>query len=73
MLTTGAVNLDFTNAPASTCSAQNYSQATQCTVEVTFAPSAVGLRMGAVVFYSEANNSGSALATVPIYGIGIGP
>jgi sugar lactone lactonase YvrE len=73
VLTTGAVNLDFTNAPASTCSAQNYSQATQCTVEVRFAPSAVGLRMGAVVFYSEANNSGSALATVPIYGIGIGP
>ena len=73
VLTTGAANLDFTNTPASSCSVQNYSQVTQCTVQVKFAPSAVGLRMGAVVFYSEVNNSGTALATVPIYGTGTGP
>jgi hypothetical protein len=73
VVTMGAAGLDFTNAAASTCSAQDYAQATQCTVVVKFAPAAVGLRMGAVVFFSEANNTGTQLASVPIYGTGSGP
>jgi sugar lactone lactonase YvrE len=73
VLTLGAANLDFTNAAASTCSSQSYAQATQCTVAVKFAPAAVGLRMGAVVFYPQAGNTGAALASVPIYGTGTGP
>jgi len=73
VLTLGTPNLDFASEAASTCSAQEYAQNTQCTVQVRFAPSAVGPRMGAVVFYSAANNTGAALATVPIYGTGTGP
>jgi len=73
VVTMGASNLDFTNAPGSSCSAQDYSQAAQCTVEVRFAPTAIGLRMGAVVFYSQPSNTGTALASIPIYGNGSGP
>ncbi len=73
VLTMGEPNLDFTSAAASTCSAQGNVPATQCTVQVEFAPTAVGLRMGAVVFYSQPDNTGSVLASVPIYGTGSGP
>jgi sugar lactone lactonase YvrE len=73
VLTQGAPNLDFTNAAGSTCTATTYTSATSCTVNVTFTPKAAGLRMGAVVFFSGAGNTGTVLANVPIYGIGTGP
>jgi hypothetical protein len=73
VLTTGIANLDFANAPGSTCMAQAYSSTTTCAVDVTFTPQAAGLRMGAVVFFSAANNTGKVLGSVPVYGVGTGP
>jgi sugar lactone lactonase YvrE len=73
VLTQGAPNLDFANAAGSTCTAKTYSSAANCTVNVTFTPRYAGSRMGAVVFFSAANNTGTVLANVPVYGIGTGP
>jgi len=73
VLTQGAPNLDFTQAAGSTCTATTYSSATNCTVNVIFTPKAAGLRMGAVVFFAGAGNTGIQLASVPIYGVGTGP
>jgi sugar lactone lactonase YvrE len=72
VVTTGIENLDFTNAGGGTCSAIDYATATTCTVEVQFKPVVAGTRMGAVVFFSEAGNTGSVLGQAPIYGIGSG-
>ncbi len=73
VLTQGAPNQDFTEAPGSTCTATTYSSATNCAVNVIFTPKAAGLRMGAVVFFAGAGNTGAQLASVPIYGVGTGP
>ena len=73
VLTQGAPNLDFVNATGSTCTATTYSSTTTCAVNVTFAPKAAGLRMGAVVFFAEARNQGTALGNVLIRGTGTGP
>jgi hypothetical protein len=73
VLTMGAPNLDFVRQPGDTCMAAAYTAATDCTVSVAFAPKGPGLRRGAVVFFSGAGNTGTVLANVPIYGIGISP
>jgi hypothetical protein len=73
VVTTGIANMDFANATGSTCTAKLYSSTTACTVNVTFTPTAAGLRMGAVVFYSKASNAGTVLRSVPLHGIGMGP
>ena len=72
-LTMGQANQDFANASGTTCTAKAYTSATACVVNVTFTPTAPGLRSGALVFYSGANNTGSVLAMVPLYGTGTGP
>ena len=73
VLTMGAPNLDFASASETTCTAMTYATATTCKVNVTLKPAAAGMRMGAVVFFSGANNTGTQLAIVHIYGIGTGP
>jgi sugar lactone lactonase YvrE len=73
VLTQGAANLDFANAEGSTCTAMTYTSAATCTVNVTFTPRVAGTRMGAVVFFSEAGDTGTVLANVPVYGVGTGP
>jgi len=73
VLTAGQPNQDFAIASGTTCAAQAYTSATACVVNVTFQPSVPGLRMGALVLYSGANNTGSVLAKVPLYGTGTGP
>ncbi len=73
VLTLGAANLDFANAAGTTCTAQDYTSATNCVVNVTFTPAVSGLRMGAVVLFSGASNTGTVLASVPVYGVGTGP
>jgi sugar lactone lactonase YvrE len=70
VLTTGLPNLDFSNAGSSTCVAQTYAAASTCVVMVRFEPLVPGLRRGGVVLYDE---SGNVLASVPVYGTGIGP
>ncbi|MGC2639389.1 MAG: choice-of-anchor D domain-containing protein, partial [Acidobacteriaceae bacterium] len=73
VVTTGIENLDFTNAGGGTCAAQDYASATTCTARVTFKPMFAGPRKGAVVFYSEAGNTGTILGQALIYGTGTGP
>jgi Bacterial Ig-like domain (group 2)/NHL repeat len=73
VVTQGAPNLDFTSATGGTCTATTYATAATCTVNVTFKPKFAGLRMGAVVFFSAAGNTGTVLGEVPIYGTGTGP
>jgi sugar lactone lactonase YvrE len=73
VLTTGIAGKDFAPATGSTCKAATYTAATNCVVNVSFKPLATGLRRGAVVFYSGARNTGTVLATVPVFGIGTGP
>ncbi|WP_348262908.1 choice-of-anchor D domain-containing protein [Telmatobacter sp. DSM 110680] len=66
VVTQGTTGLDFQQASGSTCSAA----VTSCTVNVTFAPLAPGLRMGAVQLLDD---SGNVLATQLIYGTGQAP
>jgi sugar lactone lactonase YvrE/ribosomal protein S11 len=73
VLTTGIAGKDFAVVAGSTCTATTYASATNCQVNANFTPLAAGLRRGAVVFYSGAGNTGTVLATVPVYGIGTGP
>jgi NHL repeat len=73
VVTTGIAGLDFANVTGSTCTAKVYSSTTTCSVNVTFTPTAAGLRMGAVVFYSKASSAGTVLRSVQLYGIGMGP
>ena len=70
ILTQGAPNLDFTDGGSSTCTATTYDAATNCVVNVKFAPKHPGLRLGAVTFVG---GSGNVLATALLSGIGTGP
>ncbi len=63
--------LDFSMASGSTCTGTVTGPGT-CTVNVTFAPQAPGLREGAVQLFSSTNST-TPLATTPIYGIGAAP
>ncbi|HEY3626097.1 MAG TPA: kelch repeat-containing protein, partial [Terracidiphilus sp.] len=68
VVTQGTPGLDFTLAGGSTCTG-TVAPGT-CTVNITFAPVAPGLRMGAVQLF---DNSGNQLASTPIHGVGHGP
>ena len=69
VLTGGVPNLDFTLASGSTCTGELTAGAA-CTVNVTFAPQAMGLRNGSVEI---TDGSGIVLATTPISGFGLTP
>jgi hypothetical protein len=74
ILTTGATNLDFqaeaNDASSTLCAARTYAAPTTCTVDVTFAPLAPGLRKGAVQIV---DGGGNILANTYIYGSGVAP
>jgi sugar lactone lactonase YvrE len=65
----GVQNLDFTAGPNSTCNSST-AASTSCSVDVTYLPTAPGLRSGAVVLY---DNSQNPILTIPLYGIGDSP
>ncbi len=71
IFTAGGQNLDFqaeaNDTSTTLCSAQTYSSATTCTVDVTFAPLAPDLRKGTVQIVDGGSN---ILATTSIYGTG---
>ena len=69
VVTQGTTGLDFSQGTAGTCSG-TVSPGNGCNVNVNFAPTAPGLRMGAVQLL---DGSGNVLATQSIYGIGQGP
>jgi sugar lactone lactonase YvrE len=63
--------LDFQAASGGTCAkGAEISAGNTCTVNVTFAPIAPGLRLGAVQLL---DNSGNPLGTAQFYGVGEGP
>ena len=66
-LTQGAPGLDFAVAPSS-CIGSNFSAGNSCSVAVTFAPTAPGLRSGAVVL----SNGSTVLGVAYIHGTGVG-
>ncbi|HEV7220416.1 MAG TPA: hypothetical protein VGN39_16210 [Terriglobales bacterium] len=74
VLTTGITGRDFVQMTgATTCTAGTYGAAANCVINVAFKPLAPGLRLGAVVFYSGKIRTSAVLASIPIYGIGVGP
>jgi sugar lactone lactonase YvrE len=73
VLTTGIAGKDFALAAGSTCIATTYTTITNCMVNIDIKPLAAGLRRGAVVFYSGRSRTSTALATVPVFGVGTGP
>ena len=70
VVTQGTSPLDFTLASGGTCTGSV--AAGLCTVNVTFAPQAPGLRTGAVNLFAGSSPSGTPLATALIYGVGQG-
>ncbi|MGA7693673.1 MAG: chitobiase/beta-hexosaminidase C-terminal domain-containing protein [Candidatus Sulfotelmatobacter sp.] len=71
VLTLGASSLDFQAASGSNCTATTYSNASLCTVNLTFTPRAPGVRKGAVVLY-DTSSPANVLAQVNVSGIGGG-
>ncbi|MGC1476510.1 MAG: Ig-like domain repeat protein [Terriglobales bacterium] len=69
VLTAGQQSLDFTSGTDTTCNAST-GASSSCSVEVTFLPTAPGLRNGAVVLYDTDMNP---ILTVPLYGWGDAP
>jgi sugar lactone lactonase YvrE len=73
VLMQGAAGKDFQAASGGTCTAQPYSSdGDSCTVNVTFAPFAPGVRRGAVVLYDNSTPA-NPLITVYIQGNGVAP
>jgi hypothetical protein len=70
----GAPNLDYKakadDTSTTLCAAKLYTEATTCTVDVTFAPLLSGGRKGAVEILG---GNGALLATSYVSGIGVGP
>ncbi|MFZ0817936.1 MAG: NHL repeat-containing protein, partial [Candidatus Sulfotelmatobacter sp.] len=71
VLTSGVPSLDFTMGPDTTCNGTT-GASTSCSVEVSFLPTAPGLRMGSVVLFDGATPP-NAILTVPLYGWGDSP
>ena len=80
VLTAGVASLDFIAVPGGTCASSagaggcsgttcdgSTGASTYCSVEITFLPTAPGLRMGSVVLLDGGNNP---ILTVPLYGWG---
>ena len=68
-LTEGIDAKDFTVAPNSDCLGALYSQQT-CTIDLTFSPKQIGLRLGALTITDSTN---TVVNRVYLYGVGVGP
>ena len=69
VFTSGVQSLDFTSGTETTCNSST-GPSTECTVEVSFLPTAPGLRNGSVVLYDTSLNP---ILTVPLYAWGDAP
>jgi sugar lactone lactonase YvrE len=69
VFTGGTQNLDFTAGPSTTCNSST-TASTSCSVEISFLPTASGLRNGAVVLYDSSQNP---ILTIPLSGWGDSP
>ena len=65
----GTQTLDFTSGADTTCNGTTEASS-YCTVEVSFLPTAPGLRTGAVVLYDTSQNP---ILTLPLYGFSDSP
>jgi large repetitive protein len=71
VITMGNTSMDFQDAGGGTCTANTvYSAGQTCTVNVKFAPTFPGQRNGSVELL---NTTGTAFASGPLQGVGIGP
>ncbi len=70
ILTKGQPGLDFKDAGSSTCALQLYLASTACVINVSFTPTAAGLREGELLV---ADSAGKTLFSVPLSGVGQGP
>jgi hypothetical protein len=68
--TSGTQNLDFQIVSGANTTCSGAPSTTYCTVEVSFLPTAPGLRNGALVLYDPDSNP---VLTVPLYGWGDAP
>jgi DNA-binding beta-propeller fold protein YncE len=68
--TAGTQNLDFQIVSGANTTCNGAPSVTYCTVEVSFLPTAPGLRNGALVLYDPDSNP---VLTVPLYGFGDAP
>jgi len=68
--TSGTQNLDFQIVSGANTTCNGAPSATYCTVQVSFLPTAPGLRKGALVLYDPDSNP---VLTVPLYGFGDAP
>ena len=71
VLTAGVPSLDFTSGSSTTCNGST-GTSTSCSVEVSFLPTAPGLRTGSVVLFDGATPP-NAILTTPLYGWGDSP
>jgi sugar lactone lactonase YvrE len=69
VFTSGVQNLDFTAGPDTTCNSST-SASTFCSVDISFLPTAPGLRNGAVVLYDVEQNP---ILTTALYGYSDSP
>ena len=69
VVTQGTANLDFTLNPGGTCTG-TVTAGNSCSLTITLAPLAPGLREGAVQLF---DNSGNQLTSTLVYGIGQAP
>jgi DNA-binding beta-propeller fold protein YncE len=69
VLTSGVQNLDFTSGSGTTCNSTTPASAL-CYVQISFLPTAPGLRAGAVVLY---DTSLHPILTIPLYGFADSP
>jgi len=67
VVTEGVSGQDFADGGAGNCASQTYASATVCGVDVSFTPTAPGIRMGAVAL---SDGSGNSLATAFLSGVG---
>jgi sugar lactone lactonase YvrE len=68
--TFGTQNLDFQLVSGANTTCKNAPSTTYCTVQVSFLPTAPGLRNGSLVLYDPDSNP---VLTVPLYGFGDAP
>ena len=68
VLTLGAPSLDFAAGSTDSCSNHSFAAGGVCALAVSFAPTAPGMRQGAVV----ARSGSTVLGTAYIWGIGVG-
>jgi sugar lactone lactonase YvrE len=69
VFTLGTGNLDFTAGPDTSCNSST-TASTSCSVQISFLPTAPGLRRGSVVLYDTSQNP---ILTIPLYGFGDSP